>query len=284
MTDTYEDILFEVRDGIARITLNRPERLNAWTIPMQRSLKRAIHAAGGDDAVRVIVITGAGRGFCAGADMKLLHTASETGTTSTASGHPATQHESKPQAPQVDPDLATHFPGPFGYLLALPKPVIAAVNGPCVGIGMAFALFCDLRFASEQAFFTTAFAQRGLIAEHGMSWILPRLLGPARALDILFSARRVGGQEAETLGLVNRAWPHDHFIHEVDTYAARLARDVSPRSLAVIKAQLWRALSEDLATAIETADREMLKSFKTEDFKEGIAHFVEKRTPHFTGR
>jgi enoyl-CoA hydratase/carnithine racemase len=169
-------------------------------------------------------------------------------------------------------------------LLSLQKPVIAAINGPCVGIGLAFSLFCDLRFASEQAFFTTAFAARGLIAEHGASWLLPRLVGPAHALDLLLSARRVSAREAATMGLVNNVFAHDTFMTEVRSYAQRLAQGVSPRSLAVIKAQVWQALSQDFDRALAVADREMAKSFACEDFKEGVAHFTEKRAPRFRGR
>jgi enoyl-CoA hydratase/carnithine racemase len=285
MTDGYEDILYAVQDGIALITLNRPERLNAWTAPMQRSIKRAVVAAARDDSVRVIVITGAGRGFCAGADMNLLKSASGARPDAIL---PAPEQWDEPSeaAPtiELDPELSTPYPGRFGYLLSLQKPVIAAINGPCVGIGLAFTLFCDLRFASDQAFFTTAFAARGLIAEHGLSWLLPRLVGPARALDLLFSARRVTASEAATMGLVNDVFAHDTFMADVGAYAQRLTQAVSPRSLAVIKAQVLKGMSQELEVALAIADREMAKSFACEDFKEGVAHFTEKRAPRFRGR
>jgi enoyl-CoA hydratase/carnithine racemase len=145
-------------------------------------------------------------------------------------------------------------------------------------------LFCDLRFASDQAMFTTAFAQRGLIAEHGSSWVLPRLLGPARALDLLMSARRVQAAEAAAIGLVNQTFAHATFMDDVLAYARKLTESVSPRSLAVMKAQVWQSLSQPMTTALDVADREMKKSFTSADFKEGVAHFVEKRAPRFSGR
>lgn len=280
MPELYEDIQYGVSEAVAAITLNRPERLNAWTPAMARSLKQAVAAAAGDDAVRVIIVTGASRGFCAGADMNVLQSVS---TTTATNRQAARVSDASPPA-DGDSELHLRYPGQFGYLLSCPKPIIAAVNGPCAGIGMAFALFCDLRFANEKTLFTTAFAQRGLIAEHGASWILPRLVGPARALDLLLSARRVYGEEAERLGLVNALFRHETFMDDVRAYAKNLATNVSPRSLGVIKAQVWRALSQELGPAIDLADREMIKSFESADFKEGVAHFVERRPARFTGK
>jgi enoyl-CoA hydratase/carnithine racemase len=281
MIEAYEDIHYALNDAIALITLDRPERLNAWTAAMQRSVKRAVLAAARDQTVRVIVVTGAGRAFCAGADMGLLNSVSRGASQGLSS---ALEDEPDPIAPaDLDPELALRGAGRFGYMLSVPKPIIAAVNGPCAGIGFAFSLFCDLRFASERALFITAFSQRGLIAEHGASWMLPRIVGPAHALDLLLSSRRVAGTEAERLGLVNKAFPHETFMNDVLAYALHLAQAVSPRSMAVIKAQIWKGLSQELGPALELADREMQKSFESADFKEGIAHFVEKRPARFTG-
>jgi enoyl-CoA hydratase/carnithine racemase len=185
---------------------------------------------------------------------------------------------------KLGPDVTAHYGGRFGYLMSIPKPIIAAINGPCAGIGLVFTLYCDLRFAASQAKFTTSFAQRGLIAEHGVSWLLPRLTGIAHAFDILFTARKFGADEAQRINLVNRTFPQETFMASVTEYVQQLVATVSPRSLAVMKAQLWKALYQNLNDAIAVGDVEMQMSFATADFKEGVAHFVEKRSPLFTGR
>ena len=281
MSQTYEDILFDVRNGIAQITLNRPEKLNAWTPAMGASLKRAVVQCASDDAVRVILVTGAGRGFCAGADMQLLQNIQKSSEGRTQVG--ATEEASLPPAP-TGLDVSQHYSGRFGYLFSVPKPVIAAINGACAGLGFVFPLFCDLRFAANEARFTTSFAQRGLIAEHGIAHLLPRLVGSSRALDLLLSARKFDGAEAERIGLVQRAFPQETFMHEVLAYARTLADTVSPRSMAVMKAQIWGAAYQDFNASLEIANAEMTKSFASADFKEGVAHFVEKRAPRFSGR
>jgi len=283
MTNAYEDILYEVKDRIAIITLNRPERLNAWTAPMQASVKRAIADAAKDESVRVIVITGAGRGFCAGADMANLQQIRPAKWDERELARTDRQVEVEFKS-DLGPDVSDLYGGRFGYLMSVRKPIIAAINGPCAGIGLVFTLYCDLRFAGGEAKFTTAFAQRGLIAEHGISWLLPRITGTSHALDLLFSARKFGAEEAQRIGLINRAIPQETFMPAVLDYARLLADTVSPRSMAVMKAQVWKALYQGLNEAVAIGDTEMQKSFATEDFKEGVAHFVEKRTARFTGR
>lgn len=278
----YEDILYDVKGHVAVVTLNRPVKLNAWTAAMQASVKRAIVDAQADDTVRVIVVTGAGRGFCAGADMGNLQQIRPEKWNE----RELARADSRVEAPKssLGPDVSQHYGGRFGYLMSIKKPVIAAINGPCAGIGLVFTLYCDMRFAASEAKFTTSFAQRGLIAEHGISWLLPRITGTANALDLLFSARKVSADEAARIGLVNRVFPQEHFLDGVMTYARELATTVSPRSMAVMKAQVWKALFQDLNDAIAVGDAEMQKSFATEDFKEGVAHFMEKRPAKFTGR
>ena len=165
----------------------------------------------------------------------------------------------------------------------VPKPIIAAINGPCAGIGLIFTLYCDLRYVAEDAKLTTSFAQRGLIAEHGLSWLLPRLVGEATALDLLLTARKFTGAEAARLGMVNAALPQEGFIDHVMGVARHLATQVSPRSVAVMKRQIRRAYHQTFADALATADAEMEKSFGTFDFKEGVASFVERRAPLFRG-
>lgn len=149
---------------------------------------------------------------------------------------------------------------------------------------MVFALWCDMRIGAEDMFFTTSFAKRGLIAEHGISWLLPELAGHSVAMDLLFSARRVDADEARALGLLNNTVPTQELVNEAVAYAQEMADMVSPRSVAVMKAQIWKAKFQSLGAAIETGDEEMQKSFASDDFKEGVEHFVQKRPPRFTGR
>jgi len=278
-----EDLTYDVKDRVALLTLNRPDKLNAWTAAMERSLKQALAAAVADDNVRVIVVTGAGRGFCAGADMGLLQSIKPDNWEERELAQ-AAREEKFDFASGLGPDVSPHYGGRFGYLMQVKKPIIAAINGPAAGLGLVFALYADMRFAGSDAKFTTAFAQRGLIAEHGISWLLPRLVGPAHALDLLLSARKVTAPEAERMGLVNKVFEQANFMGAVMDYAKALAETVSPRSMGVMKAQVWKALFQDFNEALAAGDSEMQKSFSTADFKEGVAHFVEKRKANFTGR
>jgi enoyl-CoA hydratase/carnithine racemase len=270
----YEHIRSELRDRVATITLNRPDKLNAWTALMGREVREAMEAAAVDPEVRVIVLTGAGRGFCAGADMDLL--AGIQGAGRAAAEEVARPPAAAPARPE--------FTGRYAYFPTIPKPIVAALNGATAGLGLVVALYCDVRFAADSAVFTTAFARRGLIAEHGISWMLPRLVGLPHALDLMLSGRRIDAAEALRMGLVNRVVPAADLMRAVGEYAAELATLVSPRSMAVMKHQLWDAQFQTLAQATAVADEEMVRSFGTADFKEGVAHFVEKRAPKFTGR
>jgi len=274
----YETILYDVNDCICTITLNRPEKLNAWTRQMHLDLKDAMQTAGADRNVRVIILTGAGRGFCAGADMGSLQ-AIGSGTAASA------QVERQTAAGRDLPGGSTFadFHMTYSYFPAIPKFIIAAINGPAAGLGFVVSLYADLRFAAETAVFTTSFAQRGLIAEQGVSWLLPRLVGLPAALDLLCSARKFRAQEALSLGLVSRVIPDDKLMAEVRAYARLMADTVSPRSVAVMKRQLWEAQFQTLAEATVQANHEMELSFETADFREGVAHFLEKRAARFTG-
>jgi enoyl-CoA hydratase/carnithine racemase len=169
----------------------------------------------------------------------------------------------------------------FAYFMRTKKPIIAAINGPAAGIGLIMALYADMRFMSDKAVLTTAFAQRGLIAEHGISWLLPRLVGPANALDLLLSARRISASEAREMGLVNKVFEYETFMENVMAYARLLAETVSPRSMAVMKAQVWKSYFQNFGEALVTADAEMPPSFKWPDFKEGVDHYLQKRPPKF---
>ena len=236
-------------------------------------------AAAGDDEVRVVVLTGAGRGFCSGADMAELQSAAEYGPTAVPQAVIGEQADYAGN-PEMRPDFLKRY----SYFPSIPKPVIAAVNGPAAGLGLVLTLFCDLRFASEKARFTTAFARRGLIAEYGLAWILPRIVGLPDALDLLLSARVVDAREALGMGLVQRVFPEEGMMEGVKAYAAELAASVSPRSMAVVKRQVYEGQLQSLAEAIGLADREMLLSIESADFREGVAHFMEKRPPRFTGK
>ncbi len=273
---SYETILYEVRDRIATVTLNRPDRLNAWTRQMAQELHAAMHAAAADEQVRGIILTGAGRGFCAGADMNLLSGLS--GGTAKAEESPAARPVPAGGSQRADFRMVnTYFP-------SIPKPILGAINGPCAGLGMVVSLYCDFRFAAESAVFTTAFAQRGLIAEHGVSWILPRLVGLPNAADLLYSARKVRADEALRLGVVQRVLPDAQLLDGARQYLAGIVNDVSPRSVAVMKRQIWEGLFQTLSEATVIGDYEMQQSFSSADFKEGVAHFLEKRPARFTGR
>ena len=251
------EVLYDVRDGVALVTLNRPEKLNAWTPAMSAGYRKALDDATADPSVRALVLTGAGRGFCAGADLELLGGLAETGArVGGGDAEPA----------QMEP--------------AVPKPVIAAVNGPCAGLGFVRAMFCDIRFAAAGAKFTTAFARRGLVAEYGLSWLMPRLVGMSRSLDVLLSGRVFLAEEAYELGLVNRVVDGDVVEAAMD-YARELATYSSPASMADMKRQVWADSVGTLAESWERTEKLMLASFDRQDLKEGIVSYLEGRAPDF---
>jgi enoyl-CoA hydratase/carnithine racemase len=260
-TGTPDPVLYEVRDpGLALITLNRPERLNAWNGELAARYFEFLDRAAADPAVKVIVVTGAGKGFCAGADMDTLQSIGGGG-----GGGADAAAGGRPQY----------------HTTLVPKPVIAAVNGACAGIGMVQALMCDIRFAAAGAKFTTAFSRRGLIAEYGMSWILPRLIGTSRAMDLLFSGRVILAEEAAAMGLVNEVVAPEHLLDRAMEYASELATKCSPTSMSVMKRQVYadqdRTIVESTTDAIEL----MKASLRRDDFKEGVASFLAKRNPAF---
>jgi enoyl-CoA hydratase/carnithine racemase len=253
-------VLYEERDpGIALITLNRPDRLNAWNGELAVRYFALLDRATDDPDIKVIVITGAGRGFCSGADMNALQVVSDRGDGASASAGRRGPHETT----------------------LIPKPVIAAVNGAAAGVGLVIALMCDIRFAATDAKFTTAFSRRGLVAEYGISWILPRLVGMGNALDLLCSGRVILGDEAARMGMVNEAMRRELVLDHSLAYAAELASLASPTSMAVMKRQVYadwnRALPDATASAIEL----MNASLRRPDLKEGIASYMQKRSPQF---
>jgi enoyl-CoA hydratase/carnithine racemase len=268
----YQEITYEVAEPVAAITLSRPHALNAWTTRMGAEVRHALAAAETDAHVVGIVLTGAGRGFCAGADLNDLKTITEGG-----------RQAEPPAELAADPgdSAMTSFRGSYTYIASVRKPVIAAINGPVAGMAVPIVLACDLRFASDQASFTTSFSRRGLVAEWGISWLLPRLVGTAHALDLLFSARRIDAAEAARIGLVNRVLPPDELLPFVRTYVEDLAAHCSPTSMAIMKRQVWQHWTAELDAAEQEAVRLMLESFGRQDFREGVLSFLEKRPPRF---
>lgn len=271
--EMYQDIRYHVDDPVAVITMHRPDALNAFTVRMLAEIRHALAEAERDPAVVGIVLTGAGRGFCAGMDMNALD--------SMSSGGGAREDLSALEADPGDPDLGDDFAVTYGYLLSIRKPIIAAVNGACAGLGFVYALLSDLRFVDRNAKFTTAFSQRGLIAEHGASWILPRLIGAGRALDLLWSARKFDGEEAYRLGLAERLCEPGECVQQATDYIRELAATASPTSLRVMKAQVYRHLNMGLGESMRESNEWMATSLKREDFREGVRSFLERRPPAF---
>jgi enoyl-CoA hydratase/carnithine racemase len=275
------EVLYSTRDRVATVTLNRPERMNATNLTLPYSVSKGMRRAATDPEVRVIVLTGAGKAFCAGADRQRLE-AGKVGAPRPVypPDDPAFFQEI---SSMLGPDLGGEFMDVrrYSYFMRIGKPIIAALNGAAAGGGMIPALCADIRLAADTMFFTTSFAQRGLIAEHGISWLLPRLVGPSRALEMLMTARRIGAHEAEAMGLVNKVFPHATFRDDVQAYAVAIARTVSPRSLAVMKAQVWKAMAQSFRDALATADVQLELSVKTSDYIEGVSHFLEKRAANF---
>ena len=253
-------------DGVLLLTLNRPERNNGWTIGMEEAYFEALLDAANDPAVRVIVVTGAGKSFCPGVDMRVLSESASKGPANTGGGMGATKRRY-----------------PMTLVRQIPKPTIAAVNGAAAGVGFLHAACCDIRFAADSAKFTTSFARRGLPAEHGLSWVLQRLVGSSHAADLLLSARVVLADEALRMGLVNRVLPADELLPVTLAYARDIAVNCSPMSLANIKHQLNVDLERDSEAARLEGLRLIAEHVESADFTEGVASFQEKRLPRFDG-
>lgn len=250
-------VLSERRGAVLVLTLNRPDRLNAWTDELEDRYFELLDEAEADPEVRAIVLTGAGRGFCAGADMENLRQIGKTR------------------------DKPAKRPRPRTYPLTVRKPMIATINGAVAGLGLVEALYCDIRFTTPEAKFTTAFARRGLIAEYGIAWILPRLVGPSRALDLLLSGRVIRGTEAHAIGLADHVAEPDALLDAAVDYATELATFCSPASMSTIKQQIRQAMESGFPTAVAEADQRMAEAFQHPDAAEGIHSYLEQRPPEF---
>ena len=282
----YSEILYEVDDPVATITLNRPAQLNAWTETMANEVRDAVGRAERDPHVVGIVLTGAGKGFCAGADMNRLSSLSGAdgggGATGADAGAGAAPRRSRPPPPTPgDESWGDDLRGTYTYLLSVPKPIVGAINGAVAGMGVPIVLSCDVRFMNQDAVLTTSFAQRGLVAEWGLSWLLARLVGPAHALDLLYTARKVKGEEAARIGLVNWALPAEDVLTAAQNYVRDLAMTSSPTSMAIMKRQVYSELHAGLGQAERNAIELMQESFGRPDFAEGVRSFLERRPPDF---
>lgn len=265
---------YAVEEGVATLTLDRPHRLNAWTGRMHTEYRWLLEQAEHDPAVRVVVVTGAGRGFCAGADTKALEGHVERG------GYDA----------GTPPDLARpgfgvrdEFDADFAFQFGLTKPIIAAVNGPAAGVGLVLACFADLRFAVRGAKCTTAHGRLNLPAEYGLSWLLPRLVGLTAANDLLLSSRVFLTDEGMRLGLWNGLFEPEELMPRTYAYARELARTVSPGSLAATKRQIYTDLHRDAASSVREANELLERMMKEPDYREAVAAFTEKRPPRWRG-
>lgn len=256
--------------GVATIWLNRPHRMNAWTGRLHTEYRHLLDKANCDRAVRAIIVTGRGKGFCVGGDSQAL------------SGHV----DRGGYDPGISDDIAKpgygtdeHFDASFAYHFGLDKPVIAAMNGPAAGVGLALACFADFRFAVPGVKFTTAHGKLNLPAEYGLSWMLPKIVGLGRANDLLLTSRVFTSDEALSLGFVNQIFEPAELLDRTVEYAHQLISSVSPNSLRQTRWQIYRDLHRDVASAVIESERLIEDMAKEEDFREGIAALVQKRPP-----
>lgn len=254
-------VLTQRRGSVLILTLNRPDRFNSWNEALEQRYYELLDQAEADPEVRAVVVTGAGRGFCAGADMDDLEGLVESGDFSAMV---------RRDPPRYRPLLFT-------------KPLVAAINGAAAGLGLVEALYCDVRFATPKAKFTAAFSRRGLIGEYGVAWLLPQLVGRSRALDILLSSRVILGEEALQMGLVDRIVAPETLLEAAIAYAEELANFCSPAAMRTIKGQLLRTQDSTFAESIEEGDQLMLEALNAADFKEGLDSYLEGRPPVFSG-
>lgn len=258
MTGTDAVVLTEVKEGVGIATLNRPEKLNAWTPGMRLAYFDALDAFSRDPAVRAIMVRGAGRAFCAGADLSLI------------------------RAPDADSEaLRAAESREYWFPLAIGKPIVAAIHGPCLGIGLQQAMFCDIRFATPEAKIGAPYVRRGIVGEMGITWMLSRICGIGAATELMLSGRTLSGNEAKEIGLVNKMFGEDELMEAAFAYCRDLAANCSPTAMRVVKQQLYHDLMDDFTPSFDRSERQLDEVLRGEDVKEGVAAVREKRAVNF---
>jgi enoyl-CoA hydratase/carnithine racemase len=274
MPTNYEEILYEVTDKVATLTINRPDKLNALTDLTQAEIRHALAQSERNENVIGTVLTGAGRGFCSGVDMNALSGMSDAGK---RLGNTYEHLKANPGNPDNDPN----YKSSPSYFLGLSNPLIAAINGAAAGLGFSYATFCDMRFMDRNAKIVTSFAPRGLIAEHGTCWMLPKIVGPSNALDMNWSSRKIEGEEAYRMGYANRLCETGECVLQAQNYLREIAGTSAPMSIMMMKRQIYKHLSKELGEAMGESTMWMDESLARDDFKEGVASFVERRAANF---
>jgi len=262
-------------EGVGVLTLNRPERYNAWTGRMHAEYRHGLAELAEDPGIGAIVVTGAGRSFCVGADRSALQ-------------HHVTQGGYDPGTPEVMArpgfGVRPEFDASFAFQFGIKKPIIAAINGPAAGVGLAIAMFADLRFAVPGVNCSTAHGKLNFPAEYGLSWILPRTIGTTRASDLLLSCRKFSTDEAEAFGMVNALFPADQLLNRVLKYAKAMIQTNAPGALAMTKYQLYLDWHRDIAASVHFSEQQIQTMSRTKDYKEGVAAYLEGRAPKWENR